>query len=101
VISDAKEVHCYVLNDSHLTPIEDLYGLDANQVLLKVMDTEIRNEVVQKQLTELLELIHHGNWNKAKVSLSELEKELSADDLELAKARLLIKRLEVLRAKNR
>jgi hypothetical protein len=29
--------------------------------------------------------------------LSELEQELSADDLELAKARLLIKRLEVLR----
>jgi hypothetical protein len=26
------------------TLLEDLYGLDANQVLLKVMDTDIRND---------------------------------------------------------
>jgi len=101
VISDAKKVRCYVLNDSQLTLLEDLYGLDANQVLLKVMDTDIRNEEVQKKITELLELIHQGDVSQAKAALSELEKELSADDLELAKARLLIKRLEVLGAKNR
>lgn len=101
VISDAKKVCCYVLDDGQLTLLEDLYGLDANQVLLKVMDTEIRNEEVQKKITDLLELIHQGDLSQAKATLSELEKELSADDLELAKARLLIKRLEVLRAKNR
>jgi predicted ATP-binding protein involved in virulence len=100
VISDAKDVCCYVLNDSQLTPLENLYGLDANQVLLKVMDTDIRNEDVDKKLAELLELIHQDDLSKAKMALSELEQELSADDLELAKARLLIKRLEVLRAKN-
>jgi predicted ATP-binding protein involved in virulence len=101
VISDAKDVRCYVLNDSQLTPLEDLYGLDANQVLLKVMDTNIRNEDVEKKITELLELIHQGDNRAAKAALSELEQEISANDLELAEARLLIKRLEVLRAKNR
>ncbi|MEN8216650.1 MAG: AAA family ATPase [Pseudomonadota bacterium] len=101
VISDAKDVRCYVLNDSQLTPLEDLYGLDANQVLLKVMDTNIRNEEVEKKITELLELIHQGDNRAAKAALSELEQEISANDLELAEARLLIKRLEVLRAKNR
>jgi len=101
VISDAKDVRCYVLNDSQFTLLEDLYGLDANQVLLKVMDTDIRNEEVDKKITELLELIHQGDLSKAKAALSELEQELSADNLELAKASLLIKRLEVLRAKNR
>lgn len=34
VISDAKDVQCYVLNDSELTLLDNLYGLDANQVLL-------------------------------------------------------------------
>jgi predicted ATP-binding protein involved in virulence len=101
VISDAKDVRCYVLNDSQFTLLENLYGLDANQVLLKVMDTDIRNEEVQKKITELLELIHQADLSQAKAALSELEQELSADDLELAKARLLIKRLEVLREKNR
>ncbi|MDM8563200.1 hypothetical protein QUF54_07590, partial [Candidatus Marithioploca araucensis] len=64
-------------------------------------DTEIRNEEVQKKITKLLELIHYAEVSQAKAVLSELEKELSADDLELVEARLLIKRLEVLHAKNR
>ena len=100
VISDAKDVQCYVLNDSELTLLDNLYGLDANQVLLKIMDTEIRNEEVNKKLTELLNLIQDGELSKAKTALFELEHELSTDDIELAKARLLIKRLEILRAKN-
>lgn len=100
VISDAKNVQCYVLDGGKLEQIKDLYGLDANQVLVEIMDTEIRNEKVQTKITELLNLIQDGDLYKAKTVLSELEQELSADDLELAKARLLIKRLEVLRAKN-
>jgi hypothetical protein len=28
LISDAKDVRCYVLNDSQLTPLDNLYGLD-------------------------------------------------------------------------
>jgi len=100
VISDAKDVQCYVLDNSELTLLDNLYGLDANQVLLKVMDTDIRNEKVQAKITELLNLIQEGELYQAKMALSELEHELSTDDLELAKARLLIKRLEMLRAKN-
>jgi predicted ATP-binding protein involved in virulence len=44
IISDAKEVCCYVLNKSQLTPLPNLYGLDTNQVLLKAMDTDVRPE---------------------------------------------------------
>ncbi len=55
VISDAKNVQCYILDDNQLTQIDDLYGLDANQVLLKVMDTDIRNEEVHKKITGLKE----------------------------------------------
>ncbi|CAI8703091.1 hypothetical protein EMIT0P291_100113 [Pseudomonas sp. IT-P291] len=35
VISDAKDVLCYVLNDGELHEQSGLYGLDANQVLLE------------------------------------------------------------------
>ena len=37
VISDAKDVLCYVLDDGELQERNGLYGLDANQVLLEVM----------------------------------------------------------------
>ena len=91
---------CYILDNGQLTPIKDLYGLDANQVLVDIMDTEIRNEEVQEKITRLLNLIQEGELYEAKTALSQLEKELSAHHIELTKARLLIKRLEVLGAKD-
>jgi predicted ATP-binding protein involved in virulence len=52
VISDAKDVQCYVLDNGQVEPVKDLYGLDANQVLVEVMDTEIRNEEVQAKIPQ-------------------------------------------------
>jgi len=101
VISDAKNVKCYILNNGNSTLAEDLYGLDVNQVLAEVMDTEIRNEAVQAKITTLLHLTQNGDLAQAKTALSQLETELPDEHLELAKARLLIKRLEVLGAKDR
>jgi len=101
IISDAKDVRCYALDNGQLTLIKDLYGLDANQVLVEVMDTEIRNEEVQQKITVLLDFIQEGDLERAQAALSQLETELSAHHIELTKARLLIKRLEVLRAKDR
>jgi len=60
VISDAKDVLVYVLNDGELHEHNGLYGLDANQVLLEVMDTDIRNSDVQKRLNNLLERLQDG-----------------------------------------
>jgi len=51
VISDARDVLCYVLDDGQLQERNGLYGLDANQVLLSVMDTDVRNSEVQRRLT--------------------------------------------------
>jgi len=44
MISDQKRVVCYLLDDGELTELEDLFSLHVNQVLLEVMNTEIRNE---------------------------------------------------------
>ena len=37
-----------------MEPVKDLYGLDANQVLVEVMDTEIRNEEVQAKINKVI-----------------------------------------------
>ena len=53
IISDAKNVQCYLLEEQQLRKVDDLYGLDVNQVLLEVMDTNIRNPVVEKKIARL------------------------------------------------
>lgn len=98
VISDAKDVLCYVLNDGELHEHNGLYGLDANQVLLEVMDTDVRNSEVQQRLNRLMERLQDGDLDEAKKLFSELSLELSDGHLELAKAALLIRKLELRRA---
>ena len=98
VISDTRDVLCYVLDEGVLQERNGLYGLDANQVLLSVMDTDIRNSDVQRRLNRLLEHIQDGNLDEAKTLFSGLSQELSDGHLELAKAALLIRKLELRRA---
>jgi predicted ATP-binding protein involved in virulence len=98
VISDAKEVLVYVLNDGELHEHNGLYGLDANQILLEVMDTDIRNSDVQKRLNRLLKEVQDGNLDEAKLLFAELSSELPEGHIELAKAALLIRKLELRRA---
>jgi len=98
VISDTRDVLCYVLDEGVLQERNGLYGLDANQVLLSVMDTDIRNSEVQRRLNRLLEHIQDGNLDEAKTLFSGLSQELSDGHLELAKAALLIRKLELRRA---
>lgn len=100
VISDYKDALVYSLDNGKLTPLPSLYGQDANTVLLDVMDTDIRNASVAKKLNDLLDLIQDSNVVAAKSLLSELESELPAQNLELAKAKLMLRKEELRLAKN-
>lgn len=100
LISDTKDVLCYLLDDGELTVMTDLYGLDANQVLLKVMDTDIRNIDINFQINELLENIQDGNLQKAKSLFRLLKNELPDENIEIVKAALLIRKLELRHEKN-
>ena len=95
VISDSKNVLCYVLDDGDLVEQNGLYGLDANQVLLGVMNTEVRNKDVQERLDRLFELLQDNHLKSAKALFQELSNELPSGHIELAKAALLIRKLEI------
>ncbi|WP_426136216.1 AAA family ATPase [Pseudomonas sp. PWP3-1b2] len=95
VISDTKDVLCYVLDDGELKERDGLYGLDANQVLLDVMDTDVRNSKVQGRLDRLLELLQDKKLKEAKSLFEELSTELAPGHMELTKAALLIRKLEL------
>lgn len=95
VISDAKDVLCYVLSDGELQECNGLYGLDANQVLLSVMDTDVRNTQIQQRLDRLFEFLQDGKLAEAKNEYHSLADELPKGHLELTKAALLIRKLEL------
>ena len=95
VISDTKDVLCYVLDDGELEERNGLYGLDANQVLLSVMDTDVRNSEVQARLDRLLEMLQDKKLNEAKALFEELSADLPPSHIELTKAALLIRKLEL------
>jgi predicted ATP-binding protein involved in virulence len=95
VISDSKDVLCYVLDDGKLVEKKGLYGLDANQVLLSVMETEVRNTDVQERLDQLLDLLQDKKLKAAKTLFEALSGELPAGHIELAKAALLIRKMEL------
>jgi len=101
VISDSKAVLTYMIgDDDELTQLPSLYGEDANSVLLDIMDTNVRNADVNIQLNDLLDAIHDANISEAKALLEKLEADLPSQNLELAKAKLLLRKQELRVAKN-
>jgi hypothetical protein len=57
-----------VLDDGELREHKGLYGLDANQVLLEVMDTDVRNSEVQKRLISCSSICKMVTWKTPKGS---------------------------------
>jgi predicted ATP-binding protein involved in virulence len=95
VISDCKHVLVYTLTNGELRQLPSQYGQDANTVLLDVMDTSIRNEKINAELNDLLDAIQDSNLTQAQQLLAELTEELSANHLELVKAKLLLRKQEL------
>ncbi|WP_201589897.1 AAA family ATPase [Psychrobacter sp. Pi2-51] len=100
VISDQKDILVYLLNDGEIIALPPLYGEDVNTVLLEVMDTDIRDHDINEKLGNLLDAIQDADIITAKTLLQTLETELPSGNMELAKARLLLRKKELQLAKN-
>ncbi len=100
VISDSKDILTYLLDDGDLKQLPSLFGLDANSVLLDVMDTDIRNTEVNTALNDLLDAIQDADFDRAKIQLSSLEASLPSNNIELTKAKLLLRKQELRSEKN-
>ncbi len=100
VISDPKDILVYLLDEGDLSEVYDLYGQDANSVLLDVMDTDIRSSDVEIALNDLRDAIQAERIDDAHRLISQLGMVLPASHIELAKARLLLTKVELRRAQN-
>lgn len=95
VISDHKDVLLYMLDDGDIIPVSSLYGQDANSVLMDVMNTDVRNTTVNRKLHDLLDAIQDKQLELARQLLAELESELPQSNIEILKARLLLRKQEL------
>jgi hypothetical protein len=59
------------------------------------MDTSIRNEKINVELNDLLDAIQQSNLIQARQMLVDLTAKLPADNLEIAKASLLLRKQEL------
>ena len=64
------------------------------------MNTDVRNPDINEKLNDLLDAIHDADIDAAKKLLEVLEFELPSSNMELAKARLLLRKKELQIAKN-
>ena len=100
MISDQKDILVYLLRDGEIGALPPLYGADVNTVLLEAMDTDVRNPDINDKLNDLLDAIQDNDIATAKTLLEALEQELPSGNMELAKARLLLRKKELQLAKN-
>lgn len=101
VISNSKNVLTYLIGEDGVKPLPPLYGDDANTVLLEIMDTDIRNAEVNEKLNDALDAIHDSDIAKAKRLIQELDADLPTRNIELSKAKLLLRKKELKIAKDK
>lgn len=100
LISDFKDVLCYSLSDGQLLSVNQMYGLDVNQVLLEAMETDVRNSTVQDLVDYFREAISNKDLINSRKYYSELSQLLPENHIELIKSRLLLKKIELLNETN-
>lgn len=83
VVSDPQEVQVFLLEEGSTRELDNLYGMDIEQVLFEIMDTPLRHEPLQEKLNDLMDAIQDKKFNKAKKLRNELLQVLPKDHREL------------------
>lgn len=100
LISEHKDILVYRIEKGQVEKVSSLYGQDINSVLSEIMDTDFINQKVQSQIGDILDAIQNADIATAKDLLAKLEQDVSTNNIELVKARLLLKKKEVQLEKN-
>lgn len=100
VISDPDNIQAILLKNGTSQELGNLYGMDIEQVLLEVMDADLRDPTLQKKLDELMKAIQNRDYSKVNTLRNELAPVLPPDHRELTRADIYLRRQKVLDAKN-
>ncbi|MDZ5604169.1 AAA family ATPase [Pseudomonas sp. RP23018S] len=100
VISDSPNMLVFSLDHGVVSAVTPQYGQDANSVLLDVMDTPIRNAEIENDLNDLFDAIQDGQLDQAREMIAGLEALIPATNMELTKAKLMLRKQELRLEKN-
>jgi predicted ATP-binding protein involved in virulence len=100
VVSDPDNVRVLALSAGEIRELPDLYGMDVEQVFLEIMNTPLRDQALQDKLDVLMEAVQDRDFETANALRRELGAVLPPDHRELVRADILLRRQEVLHAKN-
>jgi predicted ATP-binding protein involved in virulence len=73
---------------------QEALGLDANRILLELMESPIRNRKIEEQLNKLFDFIDDERFDEARTAMEALRANLGERDPELTRASSLLKFLE-------
>lgn len=77
-----------------VTVPQEALGLDANRILLELMESPVRNKDMEEQLNALFDLIDDERFDEAREVMEGLRAKLGEHDPELTRASSLLKFLE-------
>lgn len=72
------------------------YGHDTDRILEEVFGSTSRPEEIEQRLTNIFRRIQEDDLDNARARIADLEREVGTDDPELVKARVLVRRKELL-----
>ncbi|MDP8963863.1 MAG: AAA family ATPase [Cyanobacteriota bacterium] len=100
VISDVKPDSIYILEATPEGIVakrpDSSFGRDSNYILEVLMDTPARKEEIKDELLELFRLIDQGDLDGARQLRQQIAHQIGADEPELVKANVLLRRKEIL-----
>lgn len=100
IINDTQNANVLFIDNGVVTPLSKTFGMNIDEIYLRLMDTPIQNEELQAEFDSLLDAIQKGDRKKIKSIREELLKKLPSNHIELMRAEILERRLEAIRAKN-
>ncbi len=99
VLSHVKPKNIFLLknknNELSWTKPEESYGKNTDRILEDILGVTSRPQKTKKDLQEVFKLIEENKLDEALKSVAKIENEIGSDS-ELAKARVLIKRKEII-----
>jgi len=100
LISDFRDVYCLSLSNGELEELDQMFGLDVNQVLLDAMETDVRNSNIQNLVDDFRDSISQKDIIKAEIYFTQLNELLPENHIELIKSRLLLKKIKLINEKD-
>jgi predicted ATP-binding protein involved in virulence len=95
IISHVKPESLFILRENSILHPEESYGKNTDRILEDLMDTDARPLQSKQRLHELFVLIQAKKLAEAKDLMAELQTEIGMDS-ELVKAKVLLKRMEII-----